>query len=58
MEINQITRFENDFAVLETLGSGHFGKVYKCQNKLDGLIYAIKVTTNCIKSILFCLKKH
>ena len=36
------SRFENDYEILETLGSGDFGTVFKCQHKLDGLIYAIK----------------
>lgn len=36
------SRFLTDYETLEVIGSGHFGKVYKCLNKIDGLIYAIK----------------
>ena len=38
------SRFSEDYNIIETLGTGNFGTVYKCQNKLDGLIYAIKCT--------------
>jgi len=44
-----ISRFDSDYEVLEVLGSGYFGTVYKCQKKLDGLIYAIKCTKNKFK---------
>jgi len=27
---------------LETVGNGQFGVVYKCVNRMDGCIYAIK----------------
>jgi len=43
------SRFDTDYEVLEVLGSGYFGTVYKCQKKLDGLIYAIKCTKNKFK---------
>lgn len=33
----------------KNLGSGEIGTVYKCQNKLDGLIYAIKCAHNKLK---------
>ena len=36
------SRFEEEFHVLETLGNGQFGDVFKCVNRLDGCIYAIK----------------
>ena len=36
------SRYKNDFAELETLGSGGFGVVVKARNKLDAKIYAIK----------------
>lgn len=48
----QDSRFTNDFEVLETLGSGNFGKVLKCRNKLDGSMYAVKVAEERFKSNL------
>ena len=35
--------FEEHYEKLEKLGHGHFGKVYKCKNKLTGQIYATKI---------------
>ena len=37
-----ISRFEEEFHTVETLGEGQFGDVYKCINRLDGCLYAIK----------------
>ena len=36
-------RHRTEFVVLELLGSGGFGKVYKVRNKLDSKCYALKV---------------
>lgn len=36
-------RHRTEFVVLEILGSGGFGKVYKVRNKLDSKCYALKV---------------
>ena len=36
------SRYESDFEQLLLLGKGGFGSVYKCRNKIDRLIYAIK----------------
>lgn len=33
----------NIYKRLELIGSGTFGKVYKCENQLNGLLYALKV---------------
>jgi len=41
---NPNSRFRNDFHAVAEIGSGEFGKVYKCINKLDGCIYAVKKT--------------
>ena len=41
--VNQISRYANDFDQLETIGRGGFGIVYKARHKLDGNIYAIKM---------------
>lgn len=36
-------RFELDYEVLCTLGSGAFGIVKKCRNRFDGELYAVKI---------------
>ena len=51
------SRFENDYEILETLGSSDFGTVFKCQHKLDGLIYAIKCIHNKSKGKILCYRK-
>lgn len=53
------SRFEHDYEIVEVIGKGYFGTVYKCVNKVDGLFYAVKCTNfniRCInseKKILF-----
>ncbi|KAB0800650.1 hypothetical protein PPYR_06390 [Photinus pyralis] len=42
LEDNNITRYHQEFLELELIGSGQFGSVYKCINRLDGCFYAIK----------------
>eukprot|EP00051_Salpingoeca_urceolata_P031838 m.13164 g.13164 ORF g.13164 m.13164 type:complete len:847 (+) comp4483_c0_seq1:327-2867(+) len=37
-----VSRYKQEFIEQETLGAGEFGSVFKCQNKLDGTLYAIK----------------
>jgi len=37
-----ISRFKNDFIIIEKVGSGGGGVVYKVKNKYDGMFYAIK----------------
>jgi len=36
------TRFDEEFHILETVGNGQFGVVYKCINRMDGCAYAVK----------------
>ncbi|XP_057337358.1 eIF-2-alpha kinase GCN2-like [Microplitis mediator] len=36
------SRMKNEFKILESLGEGAFGDVWKVRNKLDGRVYAIK----------------
>lgn len=42
------TTYTNDYEFLEKLGDGSFGTVYKCRNKNDNNIYAVKVTKKMI----------
>jgi len=39
---NEISRFHQDFEIIDTIGNGSFGTVYKCKSRLDGCTYAIK----------------
>jgi len=36
------SRFNQDFDVIDQLGNGSFGTVYKCLSRLDGCMYAVK----------------
>ena len=38
------SRYSCEFIELSQIGNGEFGSVYKCINKLDGCIYALKKT--------------
>ncbi|XP_076339444.1 wee1-like protein kinase 2 [Tachypleus tridentatus] len=44
-----ISRYNEEFLELCQIGSGEFGSVYKCVNRLDGCEYAIKKSRNPIK---------
>src|SRR5690606_36666839 len=47
--VGYFSRFMEDFEVLQTLGSGSFGKVTRCINKWDGMEYAIKQSNRQIR---------
>ena len=47
------SRYTQDFMEVEKLGSGHFGSVFKCINRLDGCIYALKKRPRPIKGTSF-----
>jgi len=38
----ELSRYEKDFEVIEILGTGNFGAVLKCRNRLDKEFYAVK----------------
>mmetsp|Transcript_51326 Transcript_51326/g.77961 ORF Transcript_51326/g.77961 Transcript_51326/m.77961 type:complete len:718 (+) Transcript_51326:343-2496(+) len=46
------SRFYSDFDVIEELGSGSFGNVFKVLSRLDGCMYAIKVAHRQAKGML------
>lgn len=48
----RMSLFNENYEILENLGSGHFGTVYKCKNRFDGLIYAIKVLNTATKTAI------
>ena len=51
---SSFSRFATDFEALGKLGKGGFGEVVKAQNKLDGVVYAIKVIKVCLNSWFAC----
>ncbi|XP_055710045.1 wee1-like protein kinase [Phlebotomus papatasi] len=42
LQDTNISRYEREFVQLTLIGAGEFGHVFKCLNRLDGCIYAIK----------------
>ena len=43
-EQNVINNFERKYIMREFIGKGHFGEVYKVQDKLTQKTFAVKVT--------------
>ncbi|XP_065830313.1 wee1-like protein kinase 1-A [Oscarella lobularis] len=43
---NNISRYNAEFQEICLIGSGEFAQVYKCRNRLDGCIYALKRSKN------------
>ncbi|GFQ84435.1 wee1-like protein kinase [Trichonephila clavata] len=44
-----LSRYENEFHEICEIGSGMFGSVYQCVNRLDGCMYAIKKSRKPLK---------
>lgn len=42
LQESNISRYNKEFHEVCLIGSGQFGSVYKCINRLDGLAYAVK----------------
>mmetsp|Transcript_8670 Transcript_8670/g.38579 ORF Transcript_8670/g.38579 Transcript_8670/m.38579 type:complete len:523 (-) Transcript_8670:3325-4893(-) len=43
------SRYKDDFEEIAEIGKGSFGRVFKCQMRLDGLMYAVKSTKRKIR---------
>jgi len=43
------SKYVSEFDEMEKLGSGSFGSVYKCRNRTDGWIYAVKISNRKLK---------
>ncbi|XP_039254868.2 wee1-like protein kinase 1-A [Styela clava] len=39
---NNISRYQQEFHEIGKIGDGEFGSVFKCVNRLDGCVYAVK----------------
>ncbi|KAG8196799.1 hypothetical protein JTE90_027517 [Oedothorax gibbosus] len=44
-----LSRYENEFLEVGEIGSGEFGSVFRCINRLDGCVYAIKKSRKPLK---------
>jgi hypothetical protein len=50
-EAQQTSRFQQDFLMVETIGSGQFGRVLRCRSRLDGCEYAVKSMKNRFRGV-------
>lgn len=44
LQDTNISRYEKEFVQLSLIGAGEYGHVFKCLNRLDGCVYAVKKT--------------
>lgn len=42
LQDTNISRYRKEFVEIELIGSGEFGQVFRCKNRLDGTEYAVK----------------
>lgn len=49
---DQLSRFDDDYQVIEAIGNSTLAGVFKCRNRLDGLNYAIKIYSHPVTSNL------
>ena len=47
--IDLLVRYEEEFVEIERIASGEFGVVKKARHRLDGMVYAIKMTKKPLK---------
>ncbi|CAG9770161.1 unnamed protein product [Ceutorhynchus assimilis] len=50
---SNIPRYHREFLELNLIGKGQFGSVFKCVNRLDGCVYAIKKSTKPVAGSAF-----
>eukprot|EP00871_Galdieria_phlegrea_P002199 jgi/Galph1/2980/GphlegSOOS_G1621.1 len=50
LSVPKLSRYKDDFEEIEEIGSGTFGKVFKCRKRLDGWLYAVKSVHRKIRS--------
>lgn len=53
LQESNISRYHKEFLELQLIGRGQFGSVYKCINRLDGCVYAIKKSTRPVAGSVF-----
>lgn len=53
LQESNIPRYHREFLELELIGKGQFGSVFKCVNRLDGCVYAIKKSTKPVAGSAF-----
>ncbi|XP_030757239.1 wee1-like protein kinase [Sitophilus oryzae] len=53
LQESNIPRYHREFLELELIGKGQFGSVFKCVNRLDGCVYAIKKSTRPVAGSAF-----